>query len=289
MRKLLAIASFIIVWIPAVSFAATFSSGTGTDFNSMVHAGGGGSDQPNQPLGTGFSNTGGYVIFHMKGNGTTGYVGAQIREWASAADFAADGNRSHGTQIDATPTNAAYMAMQSTGDYDLTWNYTAALDPTKFYSLQFFGADVNTDAPSAIYGNASTPNATGYRTLNGLCSFTSGCPENYGPLQQLSYDFTDAGGPTIPITNTTTRIDTVTPADKSTIATSTSATMGATGYINSLDFTNGMFVQIRYALKANSLVSVANTSLLFTEIRFPITSAGAFTMTTTTPVTRAGV
>lgn len=88
--------------------------------------------------------------------------------------------------------------------------------------------------------------------------------------------------------DSTTHIATVTPADNATISTSTTATMGATGYVNPADYVSGMFVQMKYALYANSQVSVANPSALFTTINFPITSSGLFSFSTTTPITRGG-
>lgn len=99
----------------------------------------------------------------------------------------------------------------------------------------------------------------------------------------------DSNGPTPP--NQNTRIDTITPPGGSTIATSSAATFGVTGYINAADYqasTTNQWVELRYAPYVASQVATANPNNLFTVIRFPITSAGAFTFSTTSPATTAG-
>lgn len=89
--------------------------------------------------------------------------------------------------------------------------------------------------------------------------------------------------------DTSTHIETVTPVSGSTIATSTAATFAATGFVNSADYISGSYLQIQYALYANSQVAVSNPQLLFTTLNFPITSSGAFSFSTTSPATRGGI
>lgn len=88
----------------------------------------------------------------------------------------------------------------------------------------------------------------------------------------------------------TTRIISVTPYDGQTVATSTTVTFGATGYISGSDFADGMFLEIRYAnyAKANIPAGPASPDTLFTTIDFPITSAGPFDLSTTSPATFGG-
>ena len=87
--------------------------------------------------------------------------------------------------------------------------------------------------------------------------------------------------------NANTRIDTVTPADATTTATSTTFTFGATGYINSSDYVDGMQIRIVYSQPTESIVpGAAAASLQY--IYFPISAPGAFTVSTTTPLLSVG-
>jgi hypothetical protein len=100
---------------------------------------------------------------------------------------------------------------------------------------------------------------------------------------QLTFNETPPGP------SNTTRIITVEPSDDETIATSTTATIGATGYINDDDFQNGMFVRMIYLQQSSNQASVANPYNLGTTIDFPIDVPGAFSVSTSTSITRAGV
>lgn len=93
---------------------------------------------------------------------------------------------------------------------------------------------------------------------------------------------------TPPLVNTNTRIDSVTPAPSSTIATSTAATFAVTGYVNASDYTNGMTVTMSYAPYVASQEASALPASYYTTITFPITSSGAFSFSTTSPATTVG-
>jgi hypothetical protein len=69
----------------------------------------------------------------------------------------------------------------------------------------------------------------------------------------------------------------------STIATSTGATFGVTGYVNPNDYVDGMNVTIQYAPYVASQEVVACTSCLFTKLSFNIATSGVFSFSTTSP------
>jgi len=87
----------------------------------------------------------------------------------------------------------------------------------------------------------------------------------------------------------TTRVVATTPAHGDTIATSTAATIGAQVYVNDADYTDGMFVEIKYAnyTQANA-TSVACVGCFYTTVTMPITTAGLSDVSTTSPVLAIG-
>lgn len=110
--------------------------------------------------------------------------------------------------------------------------------------------------------------------------------------------------PIVP-SNINTRIDTVTPADKSSISTSTPYTEASTGYINANDYVNG--AQLNMSVKSNSQTITGffpsieqNLSCFFGttignnesenpacgNIVVPISSPGSYSFSTTTPAVK---
>lgn len=125
------------------------------------------------------------------------------------------------------------------------------------------------------------------------------------------FQFSVTGGsvtPIDPVVNTTTRIDTVTPQDKSTIATSTDYTQGATGYVSDNDYKTGTVLKQHIKADSSLLSSILpntihNAVCLFGvsisqgsivnrkcgDLQTPITSSGAFSYSTTTvPIKEPG-
>lgn len=101
--------------------------------------------------------------------------------------------------------------------------------------------------------------------------------------------FDDFSGITGITVNNNTRIDITTPYRDEVISTSTAATFGATGFVNADDFEDGMFVEIKYApYTAMQSFSGASPDLLFTRLELPITAAGAFSVSTTSPAITKG-
>lgn len=88
--------------------------------------------------------------------------------------------------------------------------------------------------------------------------------------------------PPPPDTDTTTHIHSITPYASSTIATSSAATFGATGYVNVNDFVDGMYLQIKYApFSANITAKGASPDFEFTTLNIPLTTYGTFDVSTT--------
>lgn len=167
------------------------------------------------------------------------------------------------------------------GNFPFGWATTTissyALDATKYYRLKidlsssmFYDGFIFGTHPD-VYPNGA-PDANG-NNVNGT-------------VDTLAFKIF---GATV-VVDTTTRINTVTPASGSTIATSTAATFGATGYIKDTDFKNGMFVQIKYGLYADaaSPAGPASPDLLYTTLVFPLSSSGNFSVSTTSPALKKG-
>lgn len=93
------------------------------------------------------------------------------------------------------------------------------------------------------------------------------------------------------ITNTTTRFTGFTPTlgVETPNATSTAFVVGASGYVNTNDYDDDVFLEIRYR-QASSVGQPGNS--IFAqgeEIHIPITAEGTFDLSTTTPITNFGV
>lgn len=88
-----------------------------------------------------------------------------------------------------------------------------------------------------------------------------------------------------------TRIISVTPDNGSTIATSTTATIGAFVFVNWGDYEslNDMFIRISFVRNEDLQTAVANKSLLYTTYEFPITHDLSTVVSTTTSLLRTGV
>ncbi len=119
--------------------------------------------------------------------------------------------------------------------------------------------------------------------VNGFYFFGTAGTE---PFVAVSDNIGDEWASTTP--STTTRIDSVTPSDRETVATSTAGTISAAGYISSSDFSSGMFVRVRYARASDALYAISNIDSLFTTKVFPITAAGYFYFSTTTSLLETG-
>jgi hypothetical protein len=205
----------LLFFAPKGVFATTLVSGTGSDTLVMTHIANSTAsvDRVLQPLGTGFSNTGGTVILYFKGSSaviTESGSGLALYSWSSQSAFVSGGgNLSTGTLVETILSG--YTAGSST-DFTISHSYTSALNPSLFYALYFIGADTSTNVGLTIYGSTSTPVSGLPRAFNQLCQFGGGygsCPHNY-PLQQISFAFTDSGGFTPP-PPTTTNITAISP------------------------------------------------------------------------------
>lgn len=276
--------------------ASTLISGSGTNIQEMNYSGISGYDRAMQPLGTGFSNTGGFIIINMKGSTHAGGTSYSLCSWTSESAFSTTGGQ-NGCTVVAYATTTQYQI--STGaDYTITFPYYATLNPSLFYSFEFFGADNGTSVSSYVYGNTSI-GITGLPvTNNALCDFGSNtCPMGY-PLKQLSFEFTDTGGAG-PGIDYSTHIETVTPADGTTLATSTSYTIGATGAIASNDFNENSKLKIHIVNSASTLskhcfdvICGAPKDLLWApglsqnaitiNLEYPLVIASPFSYSTTT-------
>jgi len=202
-------------------------------------------------------------------------------------------------------------------------------------------------ASSVVGGTTVTDSMTNYvvnGTDLGACngiSFTSGsqyefslvgfdAPESHNVRVAMlgsssasynnAYLWLDTGSVTPPITDTHTRVDTVTPPNGTTIATSTSATIGATGYVNVDNLASSTVVTIHLynqsGIASNAVAGVGfaggnqyagtptcpsylswfcgsdstgtQLSIVNQTFTFPVTSSGTFSFSTTTSLVQLG-
>ena len=228
-----------------------------------------------QYLGTGLNGTVGTITVNLSSTGAPSplSVSMQLICHNSEAHALASPATAECTSSGAgeSPENGTPQVVNGGGQTEITLALSTPfpLNPAKYYLL---------------YVNSSTSNKLMWGTASNLypaghCFSSTG---TCGTVLDIYFILDDGNS------DFTTGIRTVTPAGGSTIATSTAATFGATGYVNADDYETGMFVQIQYALYSNSQTSVANPSALFTTLTFPLTSSGLFNVSTTSPATRGG-
>lgn len=150
------------------------------------------------------------------------------------------------------------------------------LNENVYYRISGYNAPVY--ATEYMYGTSEGSSCTG-----------SACTG----LGSLYYIATDENGMTPD--DTTTKIETTTPYNEETTATSTTFAVGATGYINDNEFEENTSIDIVLENRAynSSQIAVAslwNGSSLMINKRFvfPITESGAFDVATTTEIEQIG-
>lgn len=161
----------------------------------------------------------------------------------------------------SVPTGAIYNASVSgaplltSGTYWFVPYRTGAQDGANYYTT-----NLNHD----FVGNMATYNGSTWSGFSGYTGY-----------------FVINGGSAPP--SVVTRIDTVTPADKAIVAsTSPTVTFGATGYVNAHDYVSGMYILISYSSNSYTQAAVASPEFTNTFITLPVTAAGAFSLSTTT-------
>ncbi len=126
----------------------------------------------------------------------------------------------------------------------------------------------------------------GNHSFNNQCMGTTGLTSTSDIENNCYIQIFDSVGDTVG--DSSTRIVSVAPGNKSTIATSTAATFAASGYINPVDFKTGMYIQIQYAFYGDALLPTPDPSQVFKTINFPIATSGPFVVSTTSPVSKTG-
>jgi len=185
-----------------------------------------------------------------------------------------------------------YPALFGAGDTLLsgkntyTWTSLGAYSHT-FYPSNYYRLTIIQSGGTMSAWGASTDVYTG----------TPGTPVNYylnGTDVVLDAYFSFG---TVPVTDFSTRIDTTTPVNKSTVATSTSFTIGATGYLNSGDLEDETTVSIHWhntgaaVLQCADVICAAfgnDTTVVDHSIEEPLLSDGIWSVSTTTSITQIG-
>lgn len=208
--------------------------------------------------------------------------------WAATGDVKnavvkrLSGTACSGTQLQLFTTPSPFNTYTSnngvaSGNY-CTYAFTSSFAPTGahiqvMYITPIGGQNIVLDGSGNNSGNSY--DGTNSNPITGTPAF-------------LLCDAGGCGTPSFVAFSSVTRIISTTPASGSTIATSTAATFGATGFINSADYSSGMYLEIKYAAYSASQAAVANIGSLYTTLDIPITAAGSFNYSTTSPVSTVG-
>lgn len=265
-----------------------FSAHAGVILQQTIDTTSANSNNSFQPLGTGLSGYAGSIDFTLaNSNGGTQTLGFHILKCTDSTYTSCSKTSAYsGYQYTYSVAGSQPKAVINVSVATSSWSF----DPAFYYGINY---ESNNPTFVSIYGSNATsslPNAdpaANHRVGAIPCSTTCATPTASQAVKQLYFTLYDVLGPS---EDTTTRLVTVTPAASSTIATSTTATFGATGYVNSNDFVSGMFVQIRYA-SYSSMQSYAGASpdLFYTTLQFPISAAGTFSVSTTSPALTVGL
>lgn len=109
---------------------------------------------------------------------------------------------------------------------------------------------------------------------------------NSSDLQQI--EIFDLGLGSGVISSDSTRIDSVVPVSGSTVSTSTSFVLSASGFIKSTDFSSNNLLRFKFVRQQDLQQSVSSPELLYTSIDVPISASGVFEISTTTNLIRSG-
>lgn len=184
------------------------------------------------------------------------------------------GNSSLGSDYTGVPNNGTIQWATSTVPaYTLT--------AQNYYRLRFDLSVTNTVGTynANIFGTSSNAYPGGVAQPNGASVF--------GSVDDLAFHVMGSTGGYV-IADHSTHIETITPRGGSTIATSSNAVIGASGWVSDDDYKDGMYIQVRYARFSSYQSSIASPDSLYTTKSIPITSAGYFNFSTTSPITATG-
>lgn len=139
---------------------------------------------------------------------------------------------------------------------------------------------------SAAYVDHAITAGNSYATTLYISGYWGGNTYTWGPGDY--FRVADGGPPPGPTINTQTRIISVTPPNLGGVATTSSTTIGASVYVNPVDYRPGSYVQIRYAPNSAFQASVASPDLLYTTLNFQIATSGESDFGTSSPISTTG-
>jgi len=250
-----------------------------------------------QPLGNGVSGsatgfTFSYNVVSASGCGDCWAQVSQILGFASESDYLsyiAGGSPSPTTTWNAGDFSQVSSRWSTTGDKTYTWDgSTGNLDGQAFNPAHWYIVRVSvlgwigTNIEVVGYGVSSSEFAND--------AFVRGSSVDLGSVKSLAISMqgVDIDGFGTP-DDTSTRIDSVTPAGGATIATSTAFSFGVSGYISPDDLTSGTKIRITGSDNAYNQISSVYTAVTPQyNFEWIATSTGAFSLSTTTSVTNVG-
>jgi hypothetical protein len=146
----------------------------------------------------------------------------------------------------------------------------------------------------SYFSNVGTTTPAGFYHMNVIlnCINWNNVGDHFECTSQDAHIYTSLfywdGINVVNTSNSLTRIVSVTPKDKETVATSTSGAIGASIFVSLKDFSPSDYVYVRFRKNSDTQIAVANTSLFDKTLIFQIASSGDATFSTTTPLTEIG-
>jgi len=158
-----------------------------------------------------------------------------------------------------------------------TFDGKTVVSTMQFYAINGSGDLGGCYHKHIISGNSYYFFITGYNAAESHNAYTS----YLSSAGSLATVFQDAEDTSVvpPITDTSTRIITTTPANGDTVSSSTPTTIGATGYINPSDYDSDEFIRLSFEDRINYYSIIRNVPRV---IDIPISSSGSFSVSTST-------
>ncbi len=241
-----------------------------------------------QPLGTGLTGTARSLVLWMQDplNSGTAQYGPGLYACSSPAAVPSD-------LLSCSRPNISEHDNQTSPAQEqkiFTFLSPVTLDPTKYYYIY-------EDSGSDCSGYDGTSGFGVFRVycFGGSTQYNSQTMIDPGSLTSLYFILDDAN---LAATSSVSTIFTVTPAASSTIATSSAATIAATGFITAGDFSNQVRIIQTYQNNAYYSSALIDVGFLIAgdvspsvagTYTYGVSGSGDFTISTSTPLSQIGV
>lgn len=235
-------------------------------------------------------------------NGTITFSGGNYSVFNQTQANGARGSGGSRMRAGQYPNGTTTIQLTNGGHFN-----TASSTWTAFGSTVWVG-NWGCTAPSSVEADCNYDASAHTGSLTDIAHYAGGHPGTTtvpvaGYYYQLYYDTLDAptgvyyefywDGIGTPIQEgaappSQTTIISVAPINNTTVSSSSPVVLGGYVYVLPDDFSDGMYLEMKYARYSDYQAAVASPELLYTTYTFPITASGFSTFSTTTPSTLRG-